>query len=174
MEIMSIANVAMRQLGTYAPFLQSGMMSESWFSPLIEWAIRLAIVGLFATAFKTGRSKHGPLESIRIGKLTKRKTGRITYLTALLPNTYVLGGGAYQWISLYIAQDPDVQRQLRDRVIRAEDEDEPPRPLYESEGFYGGQQAAKPLVGTWIRMGVTANVGPVAGMYCSRYYTAGK
>lgn len=68
MEIMSLSNLAMRQLGAYVPFLQSGVISESWFAPLIEWAIRIAVVGLFASAFKTGRSKHGPWESVRIGE----------------------------------------------------------------------------------------------------------
>jgi hypothetical protein len=68
MELMTISNLAMRQLGAYVPFLQSGVISESWFAPLIEWAIRIAVVGLFASAFKTGRSKHGPWESIRIGE----------------------------------------------------------------------------------------------------------
>lgn len=69
MEIMSIANLAMRQLGIYTPSLSSGSTSDTWFSPLIEWVIRIAVVGLFATAFKTGRSRHGPLESIRIGEV---------------------------------------------------------------------------------------------------------
>ena len=68
MEIMSLSNLAMRQLGAYVPFLQSGVISDSWFAPLIEWGIRIVIVGLFATAFQTGRSKHGPWESVRMGE----------------------------------------------------------------------------------------------------------
>jgi hypothetical protein len=173
MEIMSISNLAMKQLGAYAPFLQSGVISESWFAPLIEWGIRLAVVGLFATAFKTGRSKHGPWESVRIGEWSENQGFLETAdSTALFPTTHIHGGGAYQWISLYIAQDPHVQQQLRDRVIKAEDEDAPPSPRYvghyDLEDHYGRHQATKPKGGSWIKMGVAATVNPVAGMYRPR------
>jgi hypothetical protein len=91
----------------------------------------------------------------------------MTDLAALFPTTYVYGGGAYQWISLYLAQDPEVQRQLRDRIIKAEDEDTPPSPRdyghYGLEDFHGRHQAAKPKGGTWIRMGVAATINPVPG-----------
>jgi len=73
MDTISLSNLAMRHLGAYVPFLQSGVTSESWFAPLIEWGIRIAVVGLFASAFKTGRSKHGLWESIRIGEWSNIK-----------------------------------------------------------------------------------------------------
>ena len=166
--MLSISNLAMRQLGAYVPFLQSGVISESWFAPLIEWGIRIAIVGLFASAFKTGRSQHGPWESVRIGEWSNR-LGEITDLTALFPTTHIHSGGAYLWISSYIAQDPDVQRQLRDRVITAEDEDASPSPRntqHDIDDFYLGrrQQSSKPTGGTWIRKGVAATISPVTGM----------
>ena len=68
MELMSLASMAMRQLGIYSPMLSLGIGPDSWSSPQVEWAIRLAVVGLFAFIFRTGRSKHGPWENIRMGK----------------------------------------------------------------------------------------------------------
>jgi hypothetical protein len=41
---------------------------------------------------------------------------------ALFPTAYIKNGSAFDWVSSYISQDPDVQRQLRDRIIPAEDE----------------------------------------------------
>jgi hypothetical protein len=96
---------------------------------------------------------------------------KITNLIALFPTTHIHGGGAYLWISSYIAQDPDVQRQLRDRVITAEDEDAPPSPRnihHDIDEFWHGgrhhNHTAKPRGGTWIRMGVAATISPVTGM----------
>lgn len=42
---------------------------------------------------------------------------------ALFPTTYITAGSAYHWISTYVSQDPDVMKQLRDRVVTAEDEE---------------------------------------------------
>jgi hypothetical protein len=94
---------------------------------------------------------------------------KITNLIALFPTTHIHGGGAYLWISSYIAQDPDVQRQLRDRVITAEDEDAPPSPRntqHDIDDYYLGRsrQTSKSKGGTWIRMGVAATISPVTGM----------
>jgi len=107
-----------------------------------------------------------------LGKVLESVSGRtelekIADLTALFPTTHVHGGGAYLWISSYIAQDPDVQRQLRDRVITAEDEDAPPSPRghhHDFDDFRDRHFDPKPKGGTWIRMGVAATINPVTGM----------
>ena len=106
----------------------------------------------------------------RVLELVSARTGlgQVTDLTALFPTTHIHGGGAYLWISSYIAQDPDVQRQLRDRVITAEDEDAPPSPRdihHDFDDLYHGgrHHTAKPKGGTWIRMGVAATISPVTG-----------
>jgi hypothetical protein len=67
MEIMSLANMAMSQFGVHTPYLSSGIGSENWYSPLVEWAIRIVVFSLFASAFNR-RGKHGLWENVRIGK----------------------------------------------------------------------------------------------------------
>ena len=80
----------------------------------------------------------------------------------LFPITLVQAGGAYVWISSYIYQDAEVQRQFRDRVIVAEDEDGHRRThtnILRSSEYVDVKSHSK--FETWSRDGVVATIRPV-------------
>ena len=78
------------------------------------------------------------------------------------PITLVQAGGAYDWISSYIYQDAEVQRQFRDRVIVAEDEDGHRRThtnVLRSSEYVDVKSNAK--FETWSRDDVVATIRPM-------------
>jgi hypothetical protein len=62
----------------------------------------------------------------------------------------------------YVVRDPEVQRQLRDRHLHAEDHNAR-GPTKEQETYHGDAFEINPTVGTWNKDGVSAGIFPLAG-----------
>jgi hypothetical protein len=167
-----LAQLALKQLEAYVPFLQTQSIPSSWTNYLVDWLTRLIAVGFLATAFNFTGSHSGIWANFRMGKSVGVVNPHITYLAALWPTAEIRNGGAYRWIASYVSHDPAVLAQLRDRIISAEDEqgrDVAYDPSdYDFGPTYAYRQhanARKPKLRASDKGGVVASVGPVAGTW---------
>jgi hypothetical protein len=62
----------------------------------------------------------------------------------------------------YVIRDVDVQRQLRNRQLHAEEQNSR-GPAKDEETFWGDAFEIKRTVGTWVKDGVSAGIFPLAG-----------